>query len=201
MRPPWYPTSGASSPSSLANRIALETIRPVTRVTTTPRRRAALTAARVSGPMIRSSPDERPVDIEGDQADGQDRRRREGHGHPVMMTDRGGPRPRRAGDALRSRLIRPPAAARRDRARPSRTNRAEERDRGDDVLALVGADLEQRLAIGREHVRQPHEQPADDLETIARRRRGPVTGSNDVATGRCAIASCRTYGRFARTRS
>ena len=57
-------------PSSRAKRSALETIRPVTSETWTPCFVAAFTAARVSGPMIRSSPMSVPS-MSSDELDGR----------------------------------------------------------------------------------------------------------------------------------
>ena len=67
------------------------------------------------GPDDQVVADERPVDIERDQLDGQDRLRGEGVGHPVMMPDRTPERP--AAAQISSARSRRPAASRPGRAR------------------------------------------------------------------------------------
>ena len=158
----------AVSPSSRAKRIALETIRPVTSETRTPRRRRG----RDRRPGVRADDqvvaDERAVDVERDQLDGQDRRgcrcgwarQDDARRAAIRASVVGVSRVSRAGSGRR-------AAGRRGRSRPcsdqpgSRSATALH-----DRLALVGPDLEERDAALGQRVRQPLEQPTDDRQAI-----------------------------------
>ena len=150
MSAPWYPTTGSVRPSSTANRIALETIRPVTSETATSR----AIAARIGVARPRADDevvaDQRPVDVERDQPD------REG-GLAGSIGVRITPVARCGRPAAGRRG--PPRRRHASRAGPFATS-------VDDRLALVGADLEQGHAALGQGLRQSLEQPADDLEPV-----------------------------------
>ena len=120
------------------------------------------------GPGVRSDlevvADERPVDVERDQPDGQDRFGRLDPGHVLMMPESGLRRfrlgPVEPGDPGHARQ---PRQVELDGARPAGQPRADERH---DRLALVGPDLEHRDAVIGHGVREQVEQPPDHLEPV-----------------------------------
>ena len=184
---PWYPTIGSVMPSWRANPRALVVIRPVTIETETPLAIARPDRARPSDRgSSRLSSTSVPSRSRAISRIGKRAGRAAGNGDAGADAHRS--TPERARQAAEVRF---------DRRRPAGQHRRGSRRR---VVALVPADLEQRDAVVGEGVRQPGEQPRTTSSPS-----GPPSsaarGSNDAAIGSPAMASERTYGRFAATTS
>ncbi len=123
--------------------------------------------------------DERSVDVERDQPDGQDRRRRGSGGHPKMMPDERYPR-RRAPPVNPGGSV-PRAAARPGRSRPSTANRA--------------ATLAQRATIA-----SPWSAPISSSATPSSMSASGSRASRRSMTARPSTAAVERDGRLERRR-
>ena len=180
----------------------------------TPRSRAARIAATRVRPDDEIVADERAVDVEGDHGDGQDGVGRRDDGHDLMMPDHRQARSR--GPSRRQPSAR--VAARPTRARLPARDPRDARQTGE--VRLDDAVQPGSRAPTRSTIASPWSAPISSSATpsgasasgsrsssrsMTASPSGPPssasTGSNDVARGSVAIASVRTYGRFASTTS
>ena len=174
-------------PSSRAKRSALVAIRPVTIETETPRSIAARIAALRPLAEQEVVADQGAVEVERDEPD------REAGARVLRSAPRGHGRPRapRAG----------PAGGRRDRARRRPSSRAGPPRRPPEPPSP--GRRRSRAARHRRRRGRPAAAPRSRRSTSS--PSGPPSsashGSNEAAIGRPAIASLRTYGRFARMTS
>ena len=161
--------------------------------------------------------DQRAVDVEGDEADGQDRLWGPDDGHDPMMPDRRRGRWRRpcAGRGLsrrrpsrqirRARSGRPAAVPARSSSTGTPPAGQPLGDQCEDGVALVCPDLEEGHAITAEHLRQPIDEPADDRQPVRPpssatgrlEARRPRQAGQDIAAD--VRAGSRGRGRTERT--